>query len=400
MENEEYSQNSSRKIYMSDNICIKSNTFDKNQPVFITFDHHSIGEGFEREGFAERYFIEKGISAIHVLGRGNDWYQYHEIFDALKTICAATANASRIITYGSSMGGYAAIRFADAVMANAVLALSPQWTVDPKLVPWENRWLQDAHRIRWLESLRGPVRCGIRPIVVYDPHLTLDRRHAEHIAADTPSTLVSAPYGGHPVTTFLGEVGILQEMIADLLHDRFDPAAITQAIRSRRASSSIYLGGLAERQPATRPRTAIALARTAKLVRPDSPLAMLSLARTLTKTDNHEEAIALHREIALATGRMPIYLTHFAEALWQANSKEEAVTIAQEVVATLPDVSHLRNWHADMLWKYGDLGRAVAEQKMAFKLDPMNRIFIIKFLIYKVLYIIRWSSISKYIISK
>lgn len=258
-------------------------------------------------------------------------------------------------------------------------------SVNPSLVRWESRWTQDAHRIRWLDSLGGPVRCRAKPVLVYDPHLTFDCRHATRIAAETPSTLVPVPFGSHPVTTFLTEVGLLRMMIENMLNDRFDPVALAQEIRARRGMSSVYLGELAERQPKARARTAIALARAARAAQPGNPLGMLSLARVLTRNGNHDEAIALHREIAVLTGRMPLYLAPFAEALLQAGARAEAITVAEEVVAARPEVGHLRHWLAKMQWKGGTRAKAIVEQKRAVELEPTNRRFRNVLLKYRIL---------------
>ena len=114
------------EIYRSNNILVRSAVINDRDPVVVTFEHYDIGKGFDRFGFGEQFLLSQGISAVHVLGSGNDWYQYDDIFDALGAVRAVTADARRTITYGSSMGGYAAVRLADASGADAVLALSPQ----------------------------------------------------------------------------------------------------------------------------------------------------------------------------------------------------------------------------------------------------------------------------------
>ena len=361
------------ELYRSDTVLVRQVGGDDERHWVITFDHHSIGEGFDRLGFGEDFLFANGISAIHVLGRGDDWYQYDDVFDALATVKAATAGAERRITYGSSMGGYAAVRFADAVAADGVLALSPQWSINPAKAPWEDRWPQDSHRIAWNDRIDGAVRCRTTPILVYDPCMPLDHRHATRIAAETQSVLLPVSYSGHPSSTFLGEVRLLRTLLEDILQDRFDKATTIAAVRARRATSSVYLGTLAEHQPAVRPRTALALARAAHAAQPGRTLGMLSLARMLTRSDHHSEAIALHRRIAILTGRLPIYLVPFADALWAAGDTGEALEIAQEVVAALPGTAHLRNWYSSALWKAGRHRAAIEQQQFAVRLAPQNR---------------------------
>ena len=361
------------ELYRSDTLLVRQVAIEGCDRWVITFDHHSIGDGFDREGFGESFLQANGISAIHVLGRGNDWYQYDDIFAAAAVVRAATSGAVRRVAYGSSMGGYAAVRLADAIGADAVLALSPQWSIDPAIARWDNRWSQDAHRIRWLSTMAVPLRPAPSSVLVYDPHLPLDRRHALLIAEQTGSHLLPVAHCLHPASTFLGEVSLLRGLLEDLLYDRFDARTMTTEIRARRATSSVYLGALAERQPAVRPRTAIALARRARLVKPDSALGMLSLARILTRTGHHDEALEIHRQIAIKVNRLPIYLVPFANALVSAGESEEAIAVAGEVVDAEPDVGHLRNWFATMLWQRGERAVAVAHMARAVALNPTER---------------------------
>ncbi|MET4665327.1 alpha/beta hydrolase [Sphingomonas sp. PvP056] len=361
------------ELYRSDTLLVRQVAIEGCDRWVITFDHHSIGDGFDRKGFGESFLQANGISAIHVLGRGNDWYQYDDIFAAAAVVRAATSGAVRRVAYGSSMGGYAAVRLADAIGADAVLALSPQWSIDPAIASWDNRWSQDAHRIRWLSTMAVPLRPAPSSVLVYDPHLPLDRRHALLIAEQTGSHLLPVAHCLHPASTFLGEVSLLRGLLEDLLYDRFDARAMATEIRARRATSSVYLGALAERQPAVRPRTAIALARRARLVKPDSALGMLSLARILTRTGHHDEALETHRQIAIKVNRLPIYLVPFANALVDAGEGEEAIAVAGEVVDAEPDVGHLRNWFATMLWQRGERAAAVAHMARAVALNPMER---------------------------
>lgn len=361
------------ELYRSDTLLVRQVAIEGCDRWVITFDHHSIGDGFDREGFGESFLQANGISAIHVLGRGNDWYQYDDIFAAAAVVRAATSGAVRRVAYGSSMGGYAAVRLADAIGADAVLALSPQWSIDPAIARWDNRWSQDAHRIRWLSTMAVPLRPAPSSVLVYDPHLPLDRRHALLIAEQTGSHLLPVAHCLHPASTFLGEVSLLRGLLEDLLYDRFDARTMTTEIRARRATSSVYLGALAERQPAVRPRTAIALARRARLVKPDSALGMLSLARILTRTGHHDEALEIHRQIAIKVNRLPIYLVPFANALVSAGESEEAIAVAGEVVDAEPDVGHLRNWFATMLWQRGERAAAVAHMARAVALNPTER---------------------------
>lgn len=359
------------ELYRSDDVVVRRVPSTDQSRWVVTFDNYSIGHGFDRHGFGEAYFQSHGVSAIHVMGRREDWYQYPEMAAVCGAIRVATAGATAVMTYGSSMGGYAALRFADWIGVTSALALSPQYSIDRAKMPGEPRWAHDARRIAILPEIDGPIRpCG-RMVIVYDPQ-SLDCQHGERIAQDVEVQSIRLPYTDHPVTTYLSEVGLLTPLVMQTLDGTVDAARVTRQSHDRRRSSSVYLSALARNQPSWRPRTALALARRAVEVSPDSPIALLALARLLTQAKQHEEALDLHRRQLETTGRVADYLVPYANALFAAKDVDGACRIADEVTTTLPLVSHLHAWSAFLLWSAGRFDEARQAMATASALDPTN----------------------------
>lgn len=64
--------------------------------------------------------------------------------------CRSRHDISQVVALGDSMGGFAAIRLAELIEIDTVIALSPQFSADPRLVPEETRWLFHRQKIdRW-----------------------------------------------------------------------------------------------------------------------------------------------------------------------------------------------------------------------------------------------------------
>lgn len=105
-------------VYQSPNVQVRrvGDQFAARQ--VITFDAYHDALGFEREAFGESYSAGLGITAIHVMSQGNDWFQYAEIPAVLARVREAAAAADYRMAYESRMGGYAAIRFADEIGAD------------------------------------------------------------------------------------------------------------------------------------------------------------------------------------------------------------------------------------------------------------------------------------------
>ncbi len=356
-----------RELYRSGNLSVRTAPAADRATWVVTFDHYHNESDLDRPGFGADFFATQGISAIHFVCKGNDWFQYDDMMQACRAARAALFEASRILAYGSSMGAYAAIRFADLVGAHAVLALAPQYSIDPAKVPWETRWLQDGARIRWREALDGPIRCKPVPCLVYDP-MGEDLRHADRIAQDIAVQRIPVPLSGHPVTTYLCDTGLLQPLLLAAIDPEGDPAAHIRAGLKRRKTSSFYLGELARAQPAWRLRTGMALAQRAVALQ-EQPLALLALAQLNSRAGLHPEAAWAFERIMTLTGRDPSYVYTYAEARYAAGDLAGALTLAEEVIAGFPGRSHLLNWQAGYLWEAGARAAAVAALERATELD-------------------------------
>lgn len=189
--------------------------------------------------FSEHFFASRNIAATHVLTRTNAWFQYPDFDIVLAAVREKTRSATRILAYGSSMGGYGAVRFSDAVGASQVIALSPQYSIDRQVMPNERRWLSHSRRTRFIAARNGPITCSANVLIFYDPHGP-DRDHALRIAQDIPVRMLAVPYGGHPVGSFLSEAGLLTQLLVDMLDGGVDLSGLEQACRLARRHSANY----------------------------------------------------------------------------------------------------------------------------------------------------------------
>ncbi len=60
---------------------------------------------------------------------------------------AKEVGATRIVTLGHSMGGFSALVIAGMLDAEVAIAFSPQLSIDPAVVPSENRWTEHRSKI-------------------------------------------------------------------------------------------------------------------------------------------------------------------------------------------------------------------------------------------------------------
>jgi hypothetical protein len=287
------------ELFRSDDLLVRRVGGFGGQTCYVTFDSYTDHRTLDRPGFGEHHFRARGIDAVHVLSRDNHWYQYPELSDALAAVASATARYDRVIAYGSSMGGFAALHYGAACGATVGIALSPQYTVDPSVVPFDRRWAEDVARINFREDALPPLNC---PYIVYDPLDRHDKRHFDLSAERWPVIGIPVPHGGHPVAAYLLETDLLGALLRAVEVGPIDASAFARELRVRRRRSGHYLSVLAQRVPAHRPRQKVALAELAVATQGDNPVYHMQLASALDAAGEFDAAYAIHQRAIAMTG--------------------------------------------------------------------------------------------------
>jgi hypothetical protein len=315
------------ELYRSAELLVRARTAYESPYCVVTFhsytDHHTL----DREGFGEGFLSSRGVNAIHVLSRDNDWYLLPDIEMALEAASGATASFERVTAYGSSMGAYAALRFGGLAGAGTAVALSPQFSLDTRVAPFENRWALDAHRLDY-EIERRLARKGFvaSAYVFYDP-TDRDARHVELFRPFVRIEDVRLPDCGHPVTGFLAEVRLLERAVLEAAQGKFERAAFErEALAARERAPQYYL------TLASRPG------------RPEAQLELVRKAYELFASD---------------VG----YMARYAQALWKAGRDKQAVAKFDEAMAAEPDHHFVMRFVCEYLDAKGHrrAARAVAE---------------------------------------
>lgn len=278
-----------QELFRSDNLLVRP-VGARGGAVVITFGSYATEPTLDRQGFAEDFLRQIGVDAIHVINRRNRWYQHPERTAALAAVADAARAYDRVITYGSSMGGYAAWRYAADCGADTAIALSPQFSGDPNVVPWETRWQADVARTRFSEPAYVG---GARGYVFYDPRLAPDARHAAMIAAASGAVRIPVPFGGHPVGPLLVETGVLQQAIRAIMAGTFDSASVRPQIRRERSRSQHLHFVMAQQCADRHTETALRLLARAAEIEPESHI-LSARAVLLDQLGRSGEAAPLH----------------------------------------------------------------------------------------------------------
>jgi lysophospholipase L1-like esterase len=256
----------------------------------VTFDSFTDRRTLDREGFGEAFFASREVNAIHVLSRDNDWYLLPDIELALEAAAKAAASFDRVSAYGSSMGAYARNPPRRACRREHRDCDSPQFSIDPRLVPFEDRWEPDARRLDYEIERRLTLKGFVSSAYVFYDPADRDARHVELYRDRLEVRDVRLPDCGHPVTGFLAEVGLLQRAVIEAAQGTLDRAAFEREALDMRNRAPQYYATLALRPGP--PQKKLELARRAYELFANDVGYIARYAQALALAGRDDEAIA------------------------------------------------------------------------------------------------------------
>ena len=177
------------------------------------------------------FFSEQlNVDTLYFEARQNDWYQSAGIEEALEFTETYLENR-RVVTFGGSMAGYAAIAFSGKLNAQCFIAAAPQFSLHHEFVNEisETRWpfmydkfRYDFIRTRYFEFSKG--------VLFYDNLNDLERKHVEAIANFVDCETILVPGSNHFPWKEMKDAGVkITEIIAEVLANIDKPNGLTLA---------------------------------------------------------------------------------------------------------------------------------------------------------------------------
>ncbi|MES2145599.1 MAG: alpha/beta hydrolase [Pseudomonadota bacterium] len=230
-----------------------------NGALIVTFRHRVADAGDFYSPKPRQRFLDAGWTHLHIQSRCNDWFVNAETSDLCAVLADLAAGFTHRAGIGFSMGGYGVLRFSAALALDEVVAISPQVSIAPSVVPHDPRFRDDAAGFDpSLGDLAIHARRGLRGAVIFDPFRALDRMNADMIGALLPDlALCRYGFGGHPAMAVLRETVGFGPLMSLVLHRKLTPQAVLALHRDNRAASPSWWRHMARRAAATgRPRLA------------------------------------------------------------------------------------------------------------------------------------------------
>lgn len=187
---------------------------------------------------AEKSLSKYEYSVIGIMPKQKSWFPAVSMLGVLAAIQPILAQFKNIVSYGGSMGGYAAIKYARAFGMNRVVAMVPQYSIDPAEV--NDRRYTDFYDAELNANMRIQAEDIVDQceyIIVYDPYFDLDREHYEKIKPLIPQLkTLHLPYTGHDAIAVLANSALLH----DFIEHPFDSTYFYKQIRAVKKNSKFY----------------------------------------------------------------------------------------------------------------------------------------------------------------
>lgn len=165
-------------------------------------------------GFGTDFAAKLGIDSLFVAQSYGSQYQGLSV-KAFKDAVNGVVSQRDVISYGSSLGAYAALYFGGCIDARIIAAapMLPAWP------PLKNRAYSDL-KINHLPLVDVP-RSSRSPVVIYDPLLDRDAFLVNEMVRPAYPKLreVHVPYGGHTVLVTLSRLRSLKPLVTGLIEN-------------------------------------------------------------------------------------------------------------------------------------------------------------------------------------
>lgn len=235
-------KDATQTLYASEHLEIICHNPQAEKAV-VVFDHRRIRDGDFAKIKRSGKITSAGFSYITVACRRNDWFLSPSLIDCQNKLSDFSSRYSRIVGFGSSMGGYGALALSRAFRFNQVLLVSPQITVFPNQPPYDQRFSAFAKDLDpAFDTLTQNPRKGLGGVILFDPNQAQDHAHARLICETFPRMrTVAMPFSGHPALQLVTKANSFNRIQDELIAPRISPYRLTQIHRAAREASPEYI---------------------------------------------------------------------------------------------------------------------------------------------------------------
>lgn len=199
--------------------------------LVVTFD--PILYLWTKPPFGHEFLRKQRLDVVAVRKKREHFYQPLSRQAFMDAVAPVTARYARVVSYGSSLGAYAALYFGRDEPWT-VIASSPRNSTHP--VYGARAWQQKA---QWQHERFGTDTAPLcNAVIIYDPRDAIDRRYIEgEVLPQFPrAEVMRVPFSGHPSNQFLGDIGFIAPFVRAVLAGSERPVLQRRTHRARSAT--------------------------------------------------------------------------------------------------------------------------------------------------------------------
>jgi tetratricopeptide (TPR) repeat protein/lysophospholipase L1-like esterase len=353
--------------------------FEPGNSDFLLITFGAIAMRPNGIGFFGRPVTESaGISALGFMSKRPNWYPAADMQRAQAALNEMLKPYKERVTFGYSMGAYGAIKFSGLFDARTCVAISPQYSIDPKDVASFDRsylhfFSEELHR----EMAVKKNECPADVFILYDNKYEVDIEHMKLYKKAIDPFLINVPYTGHETMRCFTGTKVATTLF-EICRQR-NLNALDALVRDRRKLHPIraYQVCLAaiSRHPGWADR--ILQNRAADMM--DSEI--YELAVRLGQEAAHRQMndlaeTAFVRALPLSNSNDNRAFSGLARVHFQQGEIPKAVELARRGIAANPDDLPTRAWLSGILWRNGDFREARIEAERGLVLSSGDLLFL------------------------
>ncbi len=335
---------------------------------FATKNEVANGSSYWLKSVADK----AGLSMIGFMPRGPNWYPQKDVVAAIEVLRGELAAFKKIIVIGTSMGGYAALKYSARLGASHVLSFAPQFSIDPKDVgDFDKRFLSSFKEHLNADMAIAPSDVGGDAYVFYDPYYTEDTENVRRICRNVPGiTAIGLPRTIHfPITLFRGTQAVTDLIDMCLAGD--DDGILTIA-RRRRRTANVRIATTCSTYARKNPERAKALfdKRLAQFDAREISDVYLLIARLAQEKSMNVFAEDVVIALLASAPDNPAALLMYGKMHLARKALPEALAQAHKMTQTHPQDASTLNEAALLMFQAGALEDAEATFKAALAIVP------------------------------
>lgn len=183
-----------------------------------------------------------GVSALGIMSKRKNWFPRADMLTLADRVRPILDQHIVIVTYGFSMGGYGALKYAASLSATHALAFSPQWSIDPaEVAAVDDRFCRHFRPELHPDMAIGAADLAQNAAIVVNPYERRDLFHAEQITAAWGGGAVVPCFNiGHDTVRAVSSAASFKTFLKAFLSDPGDVLTMSHLLRDYKKKSFSY----------------------------------------------------------------------------------------------------------------------------------------------------------------